>query len=57
MNKLDIAFGWILNLVLSFTWLVYEIMDYAYSGEKLQVGTIMWASLSLYISIRNTKEN
>lgn len=37
MTKLYITFGWILNLVLSFTWLVYEIMDYAYSGENYKL--------------------
>lgn len=57
MTKLEgkvnrISIGMILNCLLAIIWLVIEIIDYADTGEKLQVGTIMWVCLSIYILIK-----
>lgn len=57
MTKLEekvnrISIGMILNCLLAIIWLVTEIIDYANTGEKLQVGTIMWVCLSIYILIK-----
>lgn len=51
-KKNKISFGWILNLCLSIIWLIYEFIKYAEIGEKLEVGTIMWVCLSIYILIK-----
>jgi hypothetical protein len=47
-----ISIGMIINCLLAIIWLVLEIIDYANIGEKIQVGTIMWVCLSIYILIR-----
>ena len=57
MTKLEqkvnrISIGMIINCLLAIIWLVLEIIDYANSNEKIQVGTIMWVCLSIYILIR-----
>lgn len=57
MTKLEkklnrVSIGMILNCLLSIIWLVIEIIDYADTGEKIQVGTIMWVCLSIYILIK-----
>lgn len=57
MTKLEqkvnrISIGMIINCLLAIIWLVLEIIDYANSREKIQVGTIMWVCLSIYILIR-----
>lgn len=57
MSKLEektnrISIGMIINCVLAISWLVIEFIDYANTEEKLQVGTIMWVALSIYILIR-----
>lgn len=57
MTKLEqkvnrISIGMILNCLLAIIWLVLEIIDYANTREKIQVGTIMWVCLSIYILIR-----
>lgn len=62
MTKLEekanrISIGMIINCVLAISWLVIEFIDYANTEEKLQVGTIMWVSLSIYILIRKLRGN
>lgn len=57
MTKLEkkvniISIGMIINCLLAIIWLVLEIIDYDNTGEKMQVGTIMWVCLSIYILIR-----
>lgn len=47
-----ISIGMIINCLLSIIWLVLEFIDYANTEEKIQVGTIMWVCLSIYILIR-----
>lgn len=50
LNK--ISFGWVFNLIISLTWLVVDFINYANYEEKLEVGTLMWVCLSIYILIR-----
>lgn len=50
LNRISI--GMIINCLLAIIWLVIEFIDYADTGEKIQVGTIMWVCLSIYILIR-----
>lgn len=57
MSKLEekinrISIGMIVNCLIAIVWLVLEIINYANTGEKLQVGTIMWVCLSIYILIK-----
>ena len=57
MTKLEeknnrISSAMIINCLLAISWLVLEFIDYANTGEKLQVGTIMWVYLSIYILIK-----
>lgn len=57
MTKLEqkvnrISIGMIINCLLAIIWLVLEIIDYANTKEKIQVGTIMWVCLSIYILIK-----
>ena len=50
VNRISITM--IINCLLAISWLVLEFIDYANTGEKLQIGTIMWVCLSIYILIR-----
>ena len=57
MSKLEekinrISIGMIVNCLIAIIWLVLEIINYANTGEKLQIGTIMWVCLSIYILIK-----
>lgn len=36
-----ISIGMIVNCLIAIIWLVLEIINYANTGEKLQIGTIM----------------
>ena len=62
MSKLEektnrISIGTIINCVLAISWLVIEFIDYANTEKKLEVGTIMWVALSIYILIRKLRGN
>ena len=57
MTKLEekvnrISIGMIINCLIAIIWLVLEMIDYVNTGGKLQVGTIMWVCLSIYILIK-----
>lgn len=57
MTKLEqkvnrISIGMIINCLFAISWLVLEFIDYANTKEKIQVGTIMWVCLSIYILIK-----
>ena len=62
MTKLEkkvnkISLGMIINCILAISWLVLEFIDYADTGEKIQVGTIMWVCLSIYILTKKIRRN
>lgn len=46
----------ITSLVFSLIWLIFEIKRHCEIGDKLEVGTVMWVVLSIYILAIKIKE-